>query len=231
MDKRLVDDRGARGKQGPSKCKFTDLKIVKAVDPTDYPGIAVLIGRLLGDEKFQGNLAAYLSVSPPIKDATGHAVAILRDNKGQYTLFDPNFGTYSILSAEKIREAISYIFKQAYPNMPSGGSSDNRAYEIGNKVKGSYTIFEGELKRLPKAAPILSPVVEAPTTAVQSAAVPQPQVQPAVKQAVVTQKPVVPPSPAPKPFSQPSPAPTTPSQPSGSFVSVSDRRKMWEKKV
>lgn len=157
MDEYLAKDRLKRGKTGPSKRGFSDLTIVKSVNTTEFGGVAALIDALICEPEFKGNRAAYFGINPPLADATGHAIAILRQNTGgSYHLFDPNFGTYE-LTAQKLREAVVYIFKKAYPNIPSGNNSDNQAYEIGGKVKGEYTIFEGAQKTVSTPVPLLKP--------------------------------------------------------------------------
>lgn len=96
-------------------------------------------------------------MSPPKEGVSGHAFAALHQNQGpEYHPFDPNFGTYK-LTTEKLREAVVYIFKTTYPNVPGGNNSDNKAYEIGGKVEGEYTIFQGGLHTVPTPLPVLKP--------------------------------------------------------------------------
>lgn len=157
MDQYLANDRIKRGKTGPSARQFSDLTVVKSVDSKEFGGVASLIDALISEPEFKGNRAAYFGISPPLDGATGHAIAILRQNTGgSYHLFDPNFGTYEFTAA-KLREAVVYIFKKAYPNIPSGNNSDNKAYEIGGKVEGGYTIFEGAQKTVSTPVPLLKP--------------------------------------------------------------------------
>jgi hypothetical protein len=156
MDEYLEKDRRSRGKVGPSERGFGNLKVVSSVDSRDFNGVAALIDTLIRDSNFESNFAAYLSINPPLENATGHAIAILRLNTGgKYQMFEPNFGTYE-LATDKLREAVVYIFKKAYPNVPSG-TSDNHAYEINGKVKGGYTIFEGSRRPVPSVIPLSNP--------------------------------------------------------------------------
>ena len=100
--------------------------------------------------------------------------------------------------------SVVYIFKTAYPNTPGGNKSDNKPYEIGGKVVGDYTIFQGMLKPVQTSTQVLKPLVTASTTPVQSAPTLWPKIQPAVNQPASTQKPAVPSSFSPKTSSQPS---------------------------
>lgn len=190
MDERLAQDRAKKpNKAGPSKCRFTDLTIVKSVDKQEFPGIAALIDELIHEPEFQGNCAASLGVTPPEAGATGHAVGILRRNTGEeYHLFDPNFGTYKI-PATKLREAVVYIFKTAYPNLPTGNKADNKPYEVGGKVKGDYVIFEGQLQKVACPTPSLQPITQVLPQKAQVLApmVSQPKVQASAAKAGGTQ--------------------------------------------
>jgi hypothetical protein len=208
-------------KASPVKRKFTDLTIVKSVDNKEFTGVAALVEALLREPQFQGNRAAYVGINPPLKGVSGHAVAILHQNQPEdYHLFDPNFGTYK-LTTEKLREAVVYIFKDAYPNIPTGNKSDNKAYEINGKIEGQYTIFEGMLKPVPTTTRPLTPT-PAPTTVAPKVLAPmpttkKPQPGPSIpvkggSSPVTGQKPVV---------KTTSPAPTTGGK-------VSDLRRKFE---
>jgi hypothetical protein len=159
MDELLAKLKAKAG--SPVKRKFSDLAVLKSIDTMEFPGVAALVATLLSEPTFQGNRAAYLNIDPPIPGVVGHAVAILRQNQGQdYHLFEPNFGTYKV-SAEKLREAIVYLFTKAYPNLAGGNASDNKPYEINGKVHGRYTIFAGKLQAVPAPVPVLKPAAAA----------------------------------------------------------------------
>jgi hypothetical protein len=201
-------------KANPVKRKFTDLTIVKSVSTKGFAGVGALIDALLRESQFQGNRAAYLGISPPLEGVSGHAIAILHENQADYYhLFDPNFGTYK-LETNKLREAVVYIFKDAYPNVPTGNSSDNKAYEINGKVEGEYTIFEGMLKPVPtparllKSTPVTTSVAPQTLAPIATTKRPQPGSSVPVKGGstpVTGQKPVVT-TPTSPPKFQPGPA-------------------------
>jgi hypothetical protein len=179
MDAYLARERSARGKAGASAAQFSDLKISRSVDTSLYTGLDVFIDTLLGDGEFKTNRAAYVGVSPPAEGATGHAIGIFRQGTGKYHLFDPNIGTYELDSAG-VREAFIYIFRKAYPNMGSGDTSDNHAYEVGGKIRGGYTIFESTLKSTPSVTPLPKPTATLPKPQVLSVMTTPPKFQPVV---------------------------------------------------
>jgi LSD1 subclass zinc finger protein len=154
MDAVLDKDRAARGKRGPTSRGFSNLIVAKSVDTMEFAGgVKALIEAVVHDPAFHPNFAAYVSITPPLADATGHAIGILRRNTGdRFVMFDPNYGTFEF-TGTNLKEAVQFLFKRAYPHSPSAVGSDSHVYEINGRVKGSYTIFENTGACSPTVAP------------------------------------------------------------------------------
>ena len=176
MDVVLEKDRVARGKRDRSARGFSNLIVARAIEATEFPGVAALIEAVIRDPALQPNFAADVTIAPPTEGATGHAIGILRRNTGdRYVLFDPNYGTYEF-TASNLRDAVKFLFLKAYPHSPTAVGADAHVYEINGRVKGGYTIFENAGASAPTVAPHLSV-----GAAAAAAAAPPPMLQPLVQ--------------------------------------------------
>jgi hypothetical protein len=146
MDEAIEQQRRAAGKTRLRSARpFENLDIVVSKNGSEYsnPGLLSLITEVLNHTEFLAERCAHVGVYPP-GGGTGHAIAIYRQNTGDYQFFDPNFGVYAFATKQKVIDAFEFIFATAYPNLLSASTSDNHSYQDSSgRVKGSWEIFKG----------------------------------------------------------------------------------------
>ena len=154
LDRRLQQEREAKGKQGGPSRGFSRLQIVAAQNARDFAGgVNEFVRTALMDPAFQTNRAAQLVISPP-GGANGHAVAILRNNASLFVFFEPNFGTYIFPRASQLLAAMVFLFRDGYPRI-EGQGHDAHAYQVNGRASGRYTIFQGRETPVPGPDQIL----------------------------------------------------------------------------
>ena len=156
LDKRLKEDRDARGKQGGPKRGFSRLHITASQNAKDFSGgVDQFVREVLNEPAFETNCAAQVIVAPP-GGANGHAVAMMRLNTSNYLFFEPNFGTYRFLLKPELLAAVVFLFRDGYPRI-EGQGNDAHAYQVNGHVSGRYTIFQGRENPVPGPEQILLP--------------------------------------------------------------------------
>ena len=58
-----------------------------------------------------------IMISAEFVDGAGHAFAVHKIGEGNFAMFDPNFGSYTFPSQEKLMQCFQFLLKTAYPSL------------------------------------------------------------------------------------------------------------------
>jgi hypothetical protein len=102
-----------------SKRRYSGIELVTRTARLDYASITAAVKTIIELPDFKAGCAVIFGFAIRVNGAnTGHAVALYRDNVGNYLFMEPNYGIFT-LNQRGVTATVLYIFKDVYHENPA----------------------------------------------------------------------------------------------------------------